>query len=374
MCTALHTQLLNLDLVVEQDRNKLISHIYDWEQGDEAAQAELASTRVVATIAGQALPFGSVPMQRVTAITGLPEFVRNRVCSMTDYLAARIFVVDNGTAGSFTRSLPRECVLPYSVASDEDLVELARRLCSVEDFEEAELKPHRMLTFSCKPWGGQDVRSFYYKRDHIGMGVSSTTHGREFERHRFSVFICVQTSQTSTQANIRLSWKHAGVSPAALLPFSAALPALCAVAYGCRIVRQQILKSTGIVTKMQSAAAAWHTAALSITTCPSHPTMRSSFSSISRAFQQRLQLLGGLSNALLRKLGLPVSARSCDDVQTMVACKVASSLARHVFRCFNEEGDRQWVAFIAMNHLWKFLKSRENCEKRQRFKKEQSTQ
>jgi hypothetical protein len=336
MCTALHTQLLNLDLVVEQDRNKLISHIYDWEQGDEAAQAELASNRVVATIAGQALPFGSVPMQRVTAITGLHEFVRNRVCSMTDYLAARLFVVENGTAGSFTRSLPRECVLPYSVASDEDLVELARRLCSVEDFEEAELKPHSMLTFSCNPFCGQDMRRIYYKRDHIGMGVSSTTHGHESERRSFSVFICVQASQKSMQANVRLSWKHAGVSPAALLPFSAALPALCAVAYGCRIVRQQILKSTGIVTKMQSAAAAWHTAALSITTCPSHPTMRSSFSSISRAFQQRLQLLGGLSNALLRKLGLPVSARSCDDVQTMVACKVASSLARHVFRCFNE--------------------------------------
>ena len=102
--------------------------------------------------------------------------------------------------------------------------------------------------------------------------------------------------------------------------------------------------------------------------------MRSSFSSISRAFQQRLQLLGGLSNALLRKLGLPVSARSCDDVQTMVACKVASSLARHVFRCFNEEGDRQWVAFIAMNHLWMFLKPWERYEKGQRFKKEKSTQ
>jgi hypothetical protein len=70
--------------------------------------------------------------------------VRNRVCSMTDYLAARIFVVDNGTAGSFTRSLPRECVLPYSVASDEDLVELARRLCSVDDFEFSELKPKWM--------------------------------------------------------------------------------------------------------------------------------------------------------------------------------------------------------------------------------------
>ena len=206
----------------------------------------------------------------------------------------------------------------------------------------------------------------------MGVAVSSTTHGHESERRSFSVFICVQTSNQSTQANLSLSWKHAGVSPAALLPFSAALPALCAVAYGCRIVRQQILKSTGRFTKMQSAAAAWPTPALLITACPSHPTMRSSFSSISRAFQQRLQLLGGLSNALLRKLGLPVSARRCDDVQTMVACKVASSLARHVFRCFNEDGDRQWVALIAMNRLWDFLKSWESYEKKQR--KKQSTQ
>jgi hypothetical protein len=87
------------------------------------------------------------------------------------------------------------------------------------------------------------------------MGVSSTTDGHETERSCFSVIICVQTSNQSTLANIRLSWKHAGVSPAALLPFSEALPALCAVAYGCRIVRQQILKSTESVQKMQSAAA-----------------------------------------------------------------------------------------------------------------------
>jgi hypothetical protein len=206
------------------------------------------------------------------------------------------------------------------------------------------------------------------------MGVSSATHDYESERRCFSVIICVQKSNQSTMVNLSLSWKHAGVSPAALFPFSAALPALCAVAYGCRIVRQQILKSTGSVTKMQSAAAAWHTAALLITACPSHPTMRSSLASISRAFQQRLQLLGGLSNALLRKLGLPGSARSCEDVQTMVARKVASSLARHVFRCFNEEGDKQWVAFIAMNHLWKFLKSQESYIKSQEFEKEQSAQ
>ena len=203
------------------------------------------------------------------------------------------------------------------------------------------------------------------------MGVSSGTHDHESERRCFSVNICVQTSNQSTMANLSLSWKHAGVSPAALFPFSAALPALCAVAYGCRIVRQQILKSTGSVTKMQSAAAAWHTAALLITACPSHPTMRSSLSSISRSFQQRLQLLGGLSNALLRKLGVPRSARSGDNVQTMVALKVASSLASHVFRCFNEEGDKQWLAFIAMNHPWKFLESRESYKKRQEIKKEE---
>jgi hypothetical protein len=151
ICSALHTQHLTLDSVVKQDRNELISKFFYHEEAD---QAELAATHVVVTISGQALPFiGGVPMQHVTAITGLNEFVRNRVCSMTDYLASRIFVVENGTAGSFTRSLPHACVLPYSVASDEDLVELARKLCSVEDFEEAKLKRRWMFGFFLQALG-----------------------------------------------------------------------------------------------------------------------------------------------------------------------------------------------------------------------------
>jgi hypothetical protein len=49
ICSALHTQHLTLGSVVEQDRNELISHIFNHEEAD---QAELAATHVVATISG----------------------------------------------------------------------------------------------------------------------------------------------------------------------------------------------------------------------------------------------------------------------------------------------------------------------------------
>ncbi len=122
---------------------------------------------------------------------------------------------------------------------------------------------------------------------------------------------------------------------------------------------------------MQSEEDVGHAAALLISLCPSHPTVRGSFSSISRLFQLRLPLLGGWTHALLGKLGMQGSAQRYGEMMRIVASKVASSLARHVFRCFNEEADRQWVAFIAMNHLWKFLEPMDKFIRSQRQQRPQ---
>ena len=341
-CNALHTQHLALDSVVENDPDKAGVAIADICYGDgwpghAEADAEMAATRVVVTIAASASPFDSVPLQCVTVVASVDEFLKMRVCAMLKSRGRRLYVVENGTAGTFTRSIPRSCLNPYCVASDEDLVDIARRLCTDEDFEEAELNPQWMLAFCSKPWVG--LPGLNYVRTDVGLGISSTVHGDDLERRCFRTLISIQTRQQSSMKAINMSWNHAGVSPAALFPFSAALPALCAVVYGSRVVRQQIMRTGDL----------WHTAALAMCLCPPHSTLNSSFSSISRAFQLRLQLLGGVSHALLEGLGLPCRAR------TLVACKIASSLARHIGRCFNEEADRRWVAFIVTKVLWDFL-------------------
>jgi hypothetical protein len=153
----------------------------------------------------------------------------------------------------------------------------------------------------------------------------------------------LQTPQWDQIYNYVLMWQDRGVSPAALFPFLGALPAICAVAYGSRVARHQIMRTDDV----------WHSTALSMCLSPPHPTLNSGrFSSISRQFQLHLQLVGGMSHMLLRKLGLQSNTRA----RSFVSCKVASSLARDVFRCFNKEADGRWVVLHAMLKLWEFVR------------------
>ena len=207
--------------------------------------------------------------------------------------------------------------------------------------------------FSCKP-SKQRFKDYDYSNRDIGFGVSSFDdddgHGDDGEqasdagRRCFRNILVILTPRKDIINNVVFKWRHRGVSPAALFPFSGALPALSAVAYGSRVVRQQV----SVLEVRQRTRDAGHTAALSMCLCPPHAALNSSFSSISRKFQLQLQLTGGMSHALLRKC----STRA----RMLVACKVASSLARDVFRCFNEEADCRWVSFNAMMQLWHFLK------------------
>ena len=71
--------------------------------------------------------------------------------SIIESLKLRLFIFENGTAGVFSRSVLRSCIMPSSVASGEGLGALARRLCSKSDFEFSERKPRWMLAFSFKP-------------------------------------------------------------------------------------------------------------------------------------------------------------------------------------------------------------------------------
>jgi hypothetical protein len=115
-------------------------------------------------------------------------------------------------------------------------------------------------------------------------------------------------------------------------------------------LQSALVRTAAVVQQqIQRTADAWHTVALSKIICPPHSIMCSSTSSIPRAYQLHLQLLGGISHTLLRKLDLQCKARG------FVACKVASRLARGLFRCLNEEGDRRWVAFIATKSMFNYL-------------------
>ena len=200
--------------------------------------------------------------------------------------------------------------------------------------------------FSCKPTKRR-FTDYTGAATDIGFSISTfperddgeLAQASDSDCRRFWCMVVISSARQQVSTNGVMSWQHAGVSPAALFPFSGALPAFCAVVYGSRVVRQQIMRSGDV----------WHSAALAMCLCPPHATLNSSFSSISRAFQLHLQLLGGMSHALLTKLDLQCKARG------LVARKIASILARDVFRCFNEEGDRRWVAFIATKELWTFL-------------------
>jgi hypothetical protein len=320
-------------------------------RGRYGTNAEAASKRVVVNISLSALPFDSVSLDCVTAVFSIDEFIHMRVCELIDYHKVRLFVVEHGSAGVITRSLPPSCIMPSSTVADGDGLEaVAHRLCSKKNLRLAEGNPRYLLMYSSIPTKRR-FTAYTGNWTDIGFGISSFpdddddgdgAHASDTQLRRFRNILCLQTPQCDLSYQSVIMWQHRGVSPAALFPFLGALPAICAVAYGSRVARHQIMRTDDV----------WHSTALSMCLSPPHPTLNSGrFSSISRQFQLHLQLVGGMSHMLLRKLGLQSSTRA----RSFVACKVASSLARDVFRCFNEEADGRWVALHAMLKLWEFV-------------------
>ena len=140
--TAVHTRRLTLESVVHRDPDEVARAIYELCDGMEygnGANAEAASTRLVISISLSAPPVDSVSLDCVTAVASIDEFLRVHMCEKIEDLNVRLFVVEHGSAGHFTRSLPPPCIMPSSVVADgEGLQAVARRLCSKRDFREAE--------------------------------------------------------------------------------------------------------------------------------------------------------------------------------------------------------------------------------------------
>ena len=80
--------------------------------------------------------------------------------------------------------------------------------------------------------------------------------------------------------------------------------------------------------------------------------MYAATSIIHRALQLRLQSTGGLTSALFNCL----DTRAFGHAMHHIACKISSNQARNAILSYNEEADRQWVAFIATTKLWTYLK------------------
>lgn len=352
-----HTRRVTLDSVVSCNPDEIaraIEKLCDC-RGRYGTNAEVASKRVVVNISLSApiymvLPFDSVSLDCVTAVFSIDEFIHMRVNELIEHHKVRLFVVEHGSAGVITRSLPPSCIMPSSLVADGvGLEAVARRLCSKSDLRLADGNPRHLLMFSSNPTKRR-FTDYTGRWTDIGFGISSFSdddddgddaHAYDPERRRFRNILCLQTAPCEETYNSVLMWQHRGVSPAALFPFLGALPAICAVAYGSRVARHQIMRTDDL----------WHSTALSMCLSPPHPTLNC-FSSISRQFQLHLQLVGGMSHMLLRKLGLQSNTRA----RSFVACKVASSLARDVFRCFNEEADGRWVVLHAMLKLWEFVR------------------